>query len=311
MQIIDRGTGAPIVMIPGIQGRWEYMRPAIDALAESFRVITFPLCGERGKPPASQSDERIGRLRRPDRRSARRSPPDASDDLRRLLRRAHRASVRRAASRADLRARSGVATGTELPSPAASQDLRAAAANPRACLSRRGAAARPRRDRTRHSRSLGAPAVRVAPGRHLRCARPFSLSRMAARARLIGIHDQPADCARILAPTLVVTGEPSLDHVVSAEGTSEYQRLIRHARAVRLERTGHLGYITRPREFAAAVREFLASNSVDEGGLSTGASRVLSRDGRLECEQERCCVRSRGRPAPWRRCSKNQPPAPA
>jgi pimeloyl-ACP methyl ester carboxylesterase len=114
---------------------------------------------------------------------------------------------------------------------------------------------------------------------------PFSLTRIAARARLIGIHDHSADCARILAPTLVVTGEVSLDHVVSAEGTSEYLRLIRHASAVRLEQTGHLGYITRPHEFADTVREFLASNSVDEGGPSTGASRVLSRDGRLSASK--------------------------
>ena len=27
MNIVDRGTGPPLVLIPGIQGRWEYMRP--------------------------------------------------------------------------------------------------------------------------------------------------------------------------------------------------------------------------------------------------------------------------------------------
>ena len=26
------GSGPPLVLIPGIQGRWEYLRPAIDAL---------------------------------------------------------------------------------------------------------------------------------------------------------------------------------------------------------------------------------------------------------------------------------------
>jgi len=41
------GSGPPLVIIPGIQGRWEYVRPAIEALAASFRVLTFPLCGER------------------------------------------------------------------------------------------------------------------------------------------------------------------------------------------------------------------------------------------------------------------------
>ena len=45
MQIIDRGSGPPLVLIPGLQGRWEYMRPAVEALAASFRVITFSLQG--------------------------------------------------------------------------------------------------------------------------------------------------------------------------------------------------------------------------------------------------------------------------
>jgi len=47
MNIVERGSGAPIVLIPGLDGRWEYQRPAIEALARSFRVLTFPLCGER------------------------------------------------------------------------------------------------------------------------------------------------------------------------------------------------------------------------------------------------------------------------
>src|SRR5262245_54444591 len=46
MELIDRGSGAPLVLVPGIQGRWEYMRPAVDALARSFRVVTFALSGE-------------------------------------------------------------------------------------------------------------------------------------------------------------------------------------------------------------------------------------------------------------------------
>ena len=45
--IVEQGHGTPLVLIPGIQGRWEYMRPAVDALSDYFRVITFPLCGER------------------------------------------------------------------------------------------------------------------------------------------------------------------------------------------------------------------------------------------------------------------------
>jgi len=48
MTLIDTGKGPPLVLIPGIQGRWEYVRPALNALAASFRTLTFPLCGERG-----------------------------------------------------------------------------------------------------------------------------------------------------------------------------------------------------------------------------------------------------------------------
>ena len=48
--MIDRGQGTPIVLIPGLQGRWEWMRPAVDALAKHHRVISFSLCDERTSP---------------------------------------------------------------------------------------------------------------------------------------------------------------------------------------------------------------------------------------------------------------------
>ena len=46
MNIIDLGSGTPVVLIPGIQGRWEWMRPAVDALSKQCRVITFSLADE-------------------------------------------------------------------------------------------------------------------------------------------------------------------------------------------------------------------------------------------------------------------------
>jgi pimeloyl-ACP methyl ester carboxylesterase len=46
MNIIDLGTGIPVVLIPGAQGRWEWMRPSVDALAKRCRVITFSLADE-------------------------------------------------------------------------------------------------------------------------------------------------------------------------------------------------------------------------------------------------------------------------
>src|SRR5262245_20618021 len=46
MNIVDLGSGPPIVVIPGIQGRWEWMKPGIEALAARCRVITFSLADE-------------------------------------------------------------------------------------------------------------------------------------------------------------------------------------------------------------------------------------------------------------------------
>ena len=47
-----------------------------------------------------------------------------------------------------------------------------------------------------------------------------------------------------------------MDHVVSAT-SSEYLRLIAGARSAVLERTGHLGTMTRPDAFAALVHDFV------------------------------------------------------
>ena len=35
----------PLVLVPGIQGRWEWMRRTVDALSVHFRVVTFSLRG--------------------------------------------------------------------------------------------------------------------------------------------------------------------------------------------------------------------------------------------------------------------------
>jgi pimeloyl-ACP methyl ester carboxylesterase len=48
MKIVDRGEGSPIVLVPSLQGDWEYLAPAVDALASKHRVITFSLGDERG-----------------------------------------------------------------------------------------------------------------------------------------------------------------------------------------------------------------------------------------------------------------------
>jgi pimeloyl-ACP methyl ester carboxylesterase len=71
--------------------------------------------------------------------------------------------------------------------------------------------------------------------------------------------DSAAACRIVDRPTLVVRGEDGLDHVVDPTGTAEYRRLIRGAQEIVLERTGHLGSITRPDAFASIVSAFIAN----------------------------------------------------
>jgi pimeloyl-ACP methyl ester carboxylesterase len=91
---------------------------------------------------------------------------------------------------------------------------------------------------------------------------PLHPSRMAARAKLIARSDPAADCSRIAVPTLVVTGEPELDHVVA--GASEYACRIAGARLVHLPHTGHLGSVTHARAFANLVTGFLAAHEAHD-----------------------------------------------
>ena len=39
MQI--QGDGPPLVLVPGMQGRWEWMTPTVEALARRFRVACY------------------------------------------------------------------------------------------------------------------------------------------------------------------------------------------------------------------------------------------------------------------------------
>src|SRR5438094_690051 len=140
--MFDQGSGDPLVVIPGIQGRWEWMRPALRALARDRRVISFTL--------AYVGD------------------------------------------------------------------------------------------------AVTAPTF---PGL------------MARRVRLQQETPFHPDCQCIVAPTLVVTGDESLDLVVPVASTREYLQLIPGAQYAVMDRTGHLGMLTQPDRFAGILKEFLASRS--------------------------------------------------
>jgi pimeloyl-ACP methyl ester carboxylesterase len=256
VQIIDRGSGFPLVFIPGLQGRWEYMRATVDALAEVCRILTFSLCDE---PSAA-------------------APFDPAAGMDNFVDQVTAALDARGIGRAAI---CGVSFGGLVA-------LRYAARHPARTsalivVSAPGPGWHLKRRHELYSRIpwllgplfLAETPLRVRrelalamPDRRQRCrfmceqlrtilSAPLSLNRMAIRARLIGSADAAAECSQITAPTLVVHGEPALDHVV--DGTAAYASLIHNAKTAVLKHTGHLGSITRPREFAAVTAAFLGS----------------------------------------------------
>jgi pimeloyl-ACP methyl ester carboxylesterase len=288
VDLIDRGSGPPLVLIPGLQGRWEHLRPAVEALAASFRVLTFSLdeVGTEPAPPldvaASSGPTTVGL--HTDGHHGAGADPRVRPGLDRY---ADAAAAMMTAARIDRATICGVSFGGLIAVRFAARhasrcDALILASTPRPRL----------RLRPRHQFYLRAPWIlgpiflaetpfrlraeilAAIPDRRARwrfvvrtlrmvVGAPVSLSRMAGRARMISAEDVGPDCARITAPTLVLTGERHLDHVVPVEGSSEYLRLIPHARAAVLERTGHLGSITRPDAFTAIVRGFTAEVGAD------------------------------------------------
>jgi pimeloyl-ACP methyl ester carboxylesterase len=258
MNIVDRGSGAPVVVIPGVQGRWEWMKPGIDALAQRGRVITFSLADE----PSSgvRFDEALGFSNYVE------QVRDALDA--RGLDRAAICGVSfggpiAAAFAARYPARvSSLILVSALP-VSWRPDARASfylrhpwLLSPLFCLGSVGfygeiAAAHD----TRWSGIAAAFGAGSNVLRHM-----FHPGRMARRVHLMTGERIGNALPRVKVPTLVVTGEESLERVVPPRLTREYVAIWPHARVETLPRTGHLGMITRPHEFAAIVTRFVAES---------------------------------------------------
>jgi pimeloyl-ACP methyl ester carboxylesterase len=259
-------------MIPGIQGRWEYMRPAIEALERSFRIITFALAGER------KSRRRFDRERGLD------NFVDQIDEV--LEQRGLTSAVICGVSFGGV-----VALRYAAERPARTQALLLVSTpgpdfhlRPRHRVYARlpwlfspvFLAEIPRRVAPELERALPNPRERLRfSWRQVRTFlnAPMSASRMAERGALIQSTSRQQDCARVLAPTLVVAGEPSLDRIVPPEGTTALVSLIRGAEAARIDDSGHLGYITRPAVFHGIVANFL-----DGLGLRASSARPSEHD---------------------------------
>lgn len=250
----ELGSGPVLVLVPGIPGPWQYVGRAADALATRFRVVTFSLGAESdGLSAVEREVERMKSML----------------DARRL----------ESAIICGISYGGVVATCFAARYPARTKALVVASAPGE------GWHLRPRHEvYARWPRVFGPLFLAESPFRlraelaaalpslvdRWRFARwqlrtlastPLSLPQMAARARSLASHDIVADCQRVASPTLVVTGERELDRVVPVASTATYSQLIPGARTLVLERTGHLGTITRPATFAEMVHSFVGQVS--------------------------------------------------
>jgi len=244
--MFDRGTGPPLVVIPGVQGRWEWMQPALDALAASCRTISFSL------PPVRTFDDLLASIDRVLDRRGLASAAICGVSF------GGRVAAAYAATR---RARTAALIVVSAPGPSWTPSAVQAAYLERPWRSTPAflvssplrmwpeiAAAIP--DRTKRLRFALTHTARIV-------AAPIVPAAMAARMRLAMPFDLAEACRRIAAPALVVTGEPALDRVVPVASTREFVSLIPGAKYDMMEGTGHIGLVTKPDRFARVVGTFV------------------------------------------------------
>ncbi len=243
----------PLILIPGIQGHWEWMRPAVDALRTTRDVRTFSLNDEDGTgDPFAQWVARIdheieqtGASRavivgvsfgglvamhyaamRPERTAALVLVSAPSPRMR--LGESEAVLVRRPFAVLPLLPFYGVrALQRLLPEVWTAHDTWGA--------------------RLRFLATYGWQVLR----------KPIRPRQSARWVREWQARDLASECAHITAPTHLITGHATLDRVVPVASTLDYLSLIPGATTSTLTRTGHIGLVSRPAAFAALVEDTL------------------------------------------------------
>ena len=259
--MFDHGTGSPLIVIPGVQGRWEWLRPALDALTPRHRTISYTLSGDMGAE--LKYDPALG----------------FENYVRQLDTIFERTGLERAAL-------CGISYGGLIAVRYAARRPNRVSAIVLASSPAPGWVPTPQQQRYLERPWRSAPAfVATAPMRlypeiaaahdtwagRLKfavthsarvLAAPLNPAVMAERVTLQQGIDFTPDCARVQAPTLVITGEEPLDRIVPVPITRRYESLIPGARHVTMHRTGHLGVLTKPERFAELVGDFLDEPAV-------------------------------------------------
>lgn len=235
--MIELGSGLPLVLVPGLPGPWQYVAPAVYAPSAYFRVLASSLGPE--------------------------CTIDA--DVDRILNALNERQIARAAI-------CGISLGGLVALRFAAVHPERTAALVLASAPGPGTTLRPRHRFYARWPWLCWPLFVLETPFLLRddigwtliktfaaalISAPVSFLKIARRARLIESTDIAGDCTRVVSPTLVITGEPALDHVVPVDGTVRYVAAIPGATHVVIAGTGHLGQVTRALEFARIVQAFV------------------------------------------------------
>lgn len=242
------------MLLPGIQGRWEWMAPAIDALAEHCRVVSFSLCDEPTSGFSCDPDRGIENYFLQLDEALDRAGLDAAI----LIGVSYSGPIAAEyASRRPHRVRGVVLVSALPPDWMPNRRARFYLRAPR-LLSPLFIFDSPARivPEIRASIPRLRPSLRFMAGQTQRVLRAFvSPVRMATRLRWNEAF-QFADPSTVSQPVLVITGEDGLDRVVAPELTRRYLASLPSARYAVIPRTGHIGLLTKPAEFAAMVRGF-------------------------------------------------------
>ena len=257
--MFDKGSGPPLIVIPGVQGRWEWMQPALRRLARQCRTISYSLAGDIRTNYAADAEHVFDNYLR---------QVDAVFDRTGIQRSAlcgvsygGFVALRYAATRPE-RVSSLILVSAPAPGwqPSDQQShylarpwLSAPAfvvTSPLRVWPEISAAVRPWGSRLCFLLTHG---VRIALA-------PMIPSAVASRVRAQQQLDFRADCDLVRAPTLIVTGDEGLDSVVPVEVTNRYRHLIPGARYEKMDHTGHIGMLTQPERFANIVCSFVHAN---------------------------------------------------
>jgi len=251
--MVERGSGPPLVLVPGIVGRWQWLARAVNALSHHHRVLTFSLNDIGGPHLFERWSAHIDRLLD---HAGEAAAPVVGISFGGLVA-AHYAATRPA------RTTGLVLVSTPAPDWRIDEQTARLTRHPRLLLPIFAWRAV---DRVHHEVAAAVPSL---GGRLLLAANhtaraltcPLSPSRMATWVREWEATDLTSTVRLVKAPTRVITGEPDLDRIVPVRSSLEYLSLIPGATHVTLPNTGHLGFTTRPREFARLVTDFTSRSS--------------------------------------------------